>query len=256
MDSPGLERRCARAAPSPAARVRAGLSPRTPAGRRRIAALAFFAAVAVAAAVLGPGLSPDSLVGWSAGAGWWFPVVFVAVHAVVCTAPVPRTAFTVAAGVLFAPLWGVVLALTGSVLAALMTLLAGRSLGRDAVHARLTHPAVRRVDERLRRRGWLAVGSLRLIPVVPFSVLNYCCSVSGVRMLPFLAATVVGSLPGTVAVVYFGHAVSTGGDWTSLALTAAAVGVGVLGLIVDARLDAGAVRSGREGRDPASSSVA
>ncbi|GAA4814053.1 TVP38/TMEM64 family protein [Tomitella cavernea] len=222
-------------------------------GRHRIAALVFFAAVAVAAAVLGPGLSPDSLARWAAGAGWWFPVVFVAVHAVVCTAPVPRTAFTVAAGVLFAPLWGVVLALTGSVLAALLTLLAGRSLGRDAVHARLAHPAVLRVDERLRRRGWLAVGSLRLIPVVPFSVLNYCCSVSGVRVMPFLAATLAGSLPGTVAVVYFGHAVRAGGGWTSLALTAAAVGAGILGLIVDARLDSWSGRPGREERASTSS---
>ncbi len=219
------------------ARVRAGLSPRTPAGRRRIAALAFFAAVAVAAAALGPGLSPEYLAEWAAGAGWWLPVAFVALHAVVCTAPVPRTAFTVAAGVLFAPLWGVVLALTGSLLAALMTLWAGRALGRDAVRARLTHPGVRKVDERLRRRGWLAVVSLRLIPVVPFSVLNYCCSVSGVRVLPFLAATLVGSLPGTVAVVYFGNAVSSGGDGSSFALTAVAVAVGIVGLVVDARWD-------------------
>ncbi len=233
-----------RALPRPGAAARAairaagaGLSPRTAAGRRRCTAAAFLAAVAVVVALVGPGVSAGALADWADSAGWWFPAAFVAVHAVVCTAPVPRTAFTVAAGVLFAPLWGIALALAGTLLAALGAFAAGRALGREAVRRRLTHPAVRTVDERLRRRGWLAVGSLRMIPVVPFSVLNYCCSVSGVRPTPYLVATAVGSLPGTVAVVCFGHAVQSGPDGAALALSAAAVAAGLLGLFVDARLD-------------------
>jgi len=249
VDSPGVQEtrghpRLRAAAGAALRSAGAGLSPRSAAGRRRCAAVAFLAAVAVVVALVGPGLSPGALADWAASAGWWFPAAFVAVHAVVCTAPVPRTAFTVAAGVLFAPAWGVVLALAGTALAAGSAFAAGRVLGRAAVRRRLTHPAVHKVDERLRRRGWLAVGSLRMIPVVPFSVLNYCCSVSGVRPVPYLLATAIGSLPGTVAVVYFGHAVRSGPDGAALALSAAAVAAGLLGLVVDARLDRWRDRAG------------
>lgn len=225
--------------------VAAGLSPRMRAGRRRLGALALLAVAAATAAVFGRDLSPEVVTQWSDRAGWWFPAAFVVVSGLICVAPVPRTAFTVAAGVLFPPVPGVVLAITGSALAALLTFLAGRALGREAVERRLSHPAVRSVDERLRRRGWLAVGSLRLIPVVPFSVLSYCCSVSGVRLLPYLLATIIGSLPGTIAVVCFSDALTSGPGWVSMTTSAMAITLGLAGLIVDARLDRW------RGRDPA-----
>ncbi|NKW70737.1 hypothetical protein GS943_21170 [Rhodococcus hoagii] len=41
----------------------------------------------------------------------------------------------------------------------------------------------------------LAVGSMRLIAMIPFSVVNYCCGVSSVRVLPYTLATVAGILP-------------------------------------------------------------
>lgn len=231
-------------------RAREGLSPGSGSGRRRLAAVGLLLVVVVVVVVVGPGLSSDALTEWSARTGWWFPALFIVVQAVICVAPFPRTVFTVAAGVLFAPLAGIALAVAGTLLSALLTFLAGRALGRESVARRLTHPAVRAVDDRLRRRGWLAVGSLRMIPVVPFSVLNYCCSVSAIRLAPYLMATAVGVLPGTVAVVYFGNAVSTGFDGASLAISGVAVLLGVCGLVVDVRLDrrrdASSARTGTE----------
>ena len=53
--------------------------------------------------------------------------------------------------------------------------------------------------------------SLRLLPMVPFSLLNYAAGVARVRLPPYLVGTVLGVLPGTVAIVVLGDAV-TGGD--------------------------------------------
>jgi hypothetical protein len=52
------------------------------------------------------------------------------------------------------------------------------SLGRRMVARHLNRAPVRAVDERLTRGGWLAVASLRLIPVVPFLPTNYACGLS------------------------------------------------------------------------------
>jgi uncharacterized membrane protein YdjX (TVP38/TMEM64 family) len=91
------------------------------------------------------------------------------------------------------------------------------------------------VDERIARRGWLAVGSLRLIAFVPFSVVNYCSGVSSIRLLPYVLATVVGILPGTVGIVVLGDALSGETNPALLLLSGVCVVVGILGLIVDSR---------------------
>ncbi len=79
-----------------------------------------------------------------------------------------------------------------AVIALLLVRAAGWRLGRL-----VRHQAVAQVDARLRDRGWVAVMSLRLIPLVPFSVLNYTIGASAVRVLPYTLATLAGVLPGT-----------------------------------------------------------
>jgi len=109
-----------------------------------------------------------------------------------------------------------------------------RWLDRGLVAAQLDHRLLRAVDARLRRRGWLAVASLRLIPAVPFSVLNYCSAVSSLRFSHFLAGT-VGIVPGSVAVVVFGDALTGTTSPALLAVSLAGAAIGVLGLLIEAR---------------------
>jgi uncharacterized membrane protein YdjX (TVP38/TMEM64 family) len=59
----------------------------------------------------------------------------------------------------------------------------------------LDRVSVRTVNERLTGGGWLAVASLRLIPVLPFLPVNYCCGVSSLRTWPYLVGTVLGCVP-------------------------------------------------------------
>jgi uncharacterized membrane protein YdjX (TVP38/TMEM64 family) len=125
--------------------------------------------------------------------------------------PFPRTAFTLAAGLLFGPLLGVTLAVV-----------AGWQLSRL-----VRHQAVEALDTRLRDRGWIAVMSLRLIPAVPFSVLNYAVGASAVRVLPYTLATLAGVLPGTAAVVILGDALT--GDVSPL-LILVSLCTGIVGL--------------------------
>lgn len=63
------------------------------------------------------------------------PVAFVLAHAVVTVTPVPRTTFTLAAGVLFGPVVGVALTVLGATASAVLALLLVRAVGRDAVAA-------------------------------------------------------------------------------------------------------------------------
>ena len=202
--------------------------------RARIAATAITAVALVAVVLLVPLPTAVQLRDWAASVGPWFPLAFLCAHVVVTVLPFPRTAFTLAAGLLFGPALGVAIAVTASALSAVIALLAVRALGWQMSNV-VSHPRMESLDARLRARGWPAVLSLRLIPAVPFSVLNYAAGASTVGVVPYFLATLVGLLPGTAAVVILGDAMT--GHVSPLlvlvSLCTAAVGIG--GLIYETR---------------------
>jgi len=202
--------------------------------RTQIIVSAITAAALVAIALLAPLPTAVQMRDWAKSAGPWFPLAFLGAHVVITVLPFPRTAFTLAAGLLFGPIVGIVIAVTASTLSALIAMIGVRALGWQ-LHALLRHPGVEALDDRLRARGWPAVLSLRLIPAVPFSVLNYAAGASAVRVLPYLLATMVGLLPGTSAVVILGDAM-TGTISPLLALISlCTAGIGIGGLISERR---------------------
>jgi uncharacterized membrane protein YdjX (TVP38/TMEM64 family) len=199
-----------------------------------IGAAALLAAAAVVLAVRAAGV-PD-VRGAVAAAGAWAPVLFVLLSGALTVAPVPRTVFTVAAGVLFGSVVGVLLAVAGTTLAAVLAFWLVRLVGGRFVARHVHRPGVAWVRRRLDRSGLLAVLSLRLIPMVPFSVLNYAAGLSGVRFAPYVLGTVLGILPGTVAVVVLGDAVTGGEPHPALLAVSAVCGlVGLAGAVVAAR---------------------
>jgi uncharacterized membrane protein YdjX (TVP38/TMEM64 family) len=173
---------------------------------------------------------------WADSFGPSFVWIFFIGYAVVAIGPVPRSAFTAASGLLFGPLVGFVGAMLATVFAALMAFVLVRRFGRERIRPYLRHPVAKSVELRMERRGWLAVGSLRLIAAFPFSVTNYVAALSSIKFVPYALATVIGVAPGTAAVVILGNALAGDGDPVMLALSAVLFSVGVFGLILDTKL--------------------
>ncbi|MBC7301918.1 MAG: TVP38/TMEM64 family protein [Nocardia sp.] len=202
--------------------------------RLLIALVGLAALFAVAMMVPLPG--PQQIREWAGGAGPLLPLLFFLFYAVVAVAPVPRTVLTVTSGVLFGAVLGSVVAMAATAVSATVALIAVRALGRDRVARHLTHPAVRAVDDRLARRGWLAVAAMRMIALAPFSIVNYCCGLSSVRLAPYLAATVVGSAPGTISTVVLAGSLAGDTHPVAIAISAVCLLIGMIGLIIDLRL--------------------
>jgi uncharacterized membrane protein YdjX (TVP38/TMEM64 family) len=66
-------------------------------------------------------------------------------------------------------------------------------------------------------------------------VVNYCCGISSIRIVPYILATVVGILPGTVGIVVLGDALSGEADPRLLILSGICIAIGIAGLVFDAR---------------------
>jgi uncharacterized membrane protein YdjX (TVP38/TMEM64 family) len=176
-----------------------------------------------------------------AAAGVWAPVLFVALQAIVTITPLPRTMFTVAAGVLFGSLWGLVLTITGTTLAALAAYGLVRWVGGPIVARHEHRPGFAWVRARLDHSGLLAMLSLRLLPMVPFSLLNYAAGAARVRIVPYIVGTVLGVLPGTVSIVVLGDAVTDGVvNPAMFAVSLAGAVLGLTGAAIAARRVPGA----------------
>jgi uncharacterized membrane protein YdjX (TVP38/TMEM64 family) len=172
------------------------------------------------------------------------PLLFIGLQVLATIAPIPRTAFTLAAGVLFGSAVGIVVAVVATVLAATAAFVLVRTVGRDYA-ARYTGAApVQWVDRRLAGRGTMTVTSLRLLPLLPFAVLNYCCGLSSVRGSPFVVGTFFGVLPGTIALVTLGDAVTGKASPAVLAVSVTCGLIGLLGVVLAGRTRPGAELSG------------
>ena len=200
--------------------------------RTRIALSALAVAAIITIVVVVPLPTAVQMRDWSSAMGAWFPIAFLGAHIVATVLPFPRTAFTLAAGLLFGPALGIAIAVTASTLSALIALLLVRALGWQ-IGKLASHARVDSLDARLSERGWPAVLSLRLIPVVPFSVLNYAAGASAVQIRPYLLATLGGLLPGTSAVVILGDAMSGDVNPVLVLVSLCTGAIGAAGLVYE-----------------------
>jgi uncharacterized membrane protein YdjX (TVP38/TMEM64 family) len=201
---------------------------------RRFIAILTAIVILIAVAWLVPLPTAVQLRDWVTSAGPWFPLAFLAAHIVVTVFPFPRTVFTLAAGLLFGPYLGVPLAVLASTVSAVLALLLVRAAGWQLSRL-VKHSRVDSLDARLRERGWPTVISMRMIPAMPFSVVNYAAGASAVRVLPYTLATLVGLLPGTAAVVILGDALTGNISPQLFVVSACTAAIGIAGLAYEIR---------------------
>jgi len=130
-------------------------------------------------------------------------VAYLAAYAVRPLAAFSATLLTVAGGVLYGPLAGIALVIVGANTSALVAYGLGRGLGAELAGPALAHPRLAGITGRLRERTFETVLSLRFL-FAPYDAVNYLAGASRLRPLPFVLATAIGSLPGTIVFVLFG----------------------------------------------------
>lgn len=146
-------------------------------------------------------------------AGPWAPVAFVAAFASLTLIATPRNVLTTLGAALFGVGGGIALSWAAALLGAVVAFSIGRLLSRDGFE-RLTRGRLARVSAVLRDHGTGSVLAARLMPVVPFTGVNYGAGILGVRLAHFVLGTAVGIVPGTVAYAVVG-AYGFDGPWTS-----------------------------------------
>jgi uncharacterized membrane protein YdjX (TVP38/TMEM64 family) len=131
--------------------------------------------------------------------------IFVGAYAVAAVLFLPGSILTIAAGLVYGIVGGTVVALSGATLGAGLAFLVARYLVRERVE-KLAHKNKKfgLIDQAVGRQGWKLVGLLRLSPLIPFNLSNYFYGLTSIGFWPYLLASAVGMLPGTVLYAYLG----------------------------------------------------
>lgn len=183
----------------------------------RIVGLLFLATAAALAAVLLPVKEWIAFfLAWIRGFGVAGAFVYALAYVAGTVLLVPGTALTAAAGLLYGPVFGVLLVSPASVAGATLAFLIGRYFARGWVESKLAkYPRFSAIDRAVERRSFKVVLLLRLQPVfLPFALLNYALGVTSVRLRDYVLASWLGMLPATILYVYLGSAVHNISDLT------------------------------------------
>ncbi len=135
---------------------------------------------------------------------WLVGGIFFALYVLVATLSLPGAAvMTLAAGALFGLGWGLLLVSFASTLGATLAFLVSRYLLRDSVQQRFSG-RLQTINRGVEHEGAFYLFTLRLVPVVPFFLINLLMGLTRMRVWTFYWVSQLGMLAGTLVYVNAG----------------------------------------------------
>ncbi len=164
--------------------------------------LAVVAGIIVAAEYYGLDQNLLVLRDWIETHGFIGYVVFAAIYIVATVAAIPGSLFTIAAGAMFGTLYGVIIVSISATTGATLAFLVSRYIARGPTERALSkRPRFARIYNLTERKGGAMVAIARLLPFLPFNLLNYAFGLTKVHTLSFIFWTWLCMLPGIAVYV-------------------------------------------------------
>lgn len=157
---------------------------------------------------LATAVTPQQIRNALEGLGPMAAVGYIALFAVLPAFFFPVAVLALAGGLLFGLVRGSVYTFIGAIInCGLMFLMArymGRERVRDLVQRKLPAQWQKRLEGLGGREGALLLVILRLIPAVPYNLINYAFGLTEMKLSAYLLFSAVGIIPGTLAFINIG----------------------------------------------------
>jgi uncharacterized membrane protein YdjX (TVP38/TMEM64 family) len=135
---------------------------------------------------------------------WLAIAVFFLVYVMTAALSLPGAGIlTIAGGAVFGLATGTIIVSFASSLGATLAFLGARFLFRDSVAAKFG-PRLESIEKGIQKDGTFYLLSLRLVPAVPFFIVNLLMGLTSLKTRAFYGISQLGMLPGTIAYVYVG----------------------------------------------------
>ena len=181
---------------------------------------------------LGTLVTPQELQNALQGFGNWAVIAYIALFALLPAFFFPVAVLALAGGLLFGLLWGSIYTFVGAVLNCSLMFFLARYAGRRQVENLMARKMSPQWQSRLKglegRTGFLLLILLRLIPAVPYNLINYAFGLTAMPFRVYILASAIGIIPGTLAFINIGDKAL---DPASPAFRSAVILLGLLLLI-------------------------
>lgn len=166
--------------------------------------LTVFCIVATGLAVyLLGGIDPKQLQLWLAHTGIWAPIIYIVVYTVATLLVLPSTALNLTGGAIFGPWLGTLWTSIAAIIAAIVAFAFTRTVGRDAIALRLAG-RWQAMDAEMRQGGLFYMFAIRLLPIIPYGLVNFAAGLTSIRFRDYLLGTTLGTVPGVLPFVMLG----------------------------------------------------
>jgi uncharacterized membrane protein YdjX (TVP38/TMEM64 family)/rhodanese-related sulfurtransferase len=162
--------------------------------------------------------------------GPWGAAAHVVLFALGIVLFVPGALFGLTGGVLFGPVWGTALNLAGATLGASAAFLVARYMAADWVRWK-AGASLERLIKGVEAEGWRFVALTRLVPLIPFNLLNYALGLTRIPLVQYLLASLVCMVPGTLAYTWLGYAGRQAIAGNDAAIRYGLIGVAILAAV-------------------------
>jgi uncharacterized membrane protein YdjX (TVP38/TMEM64 family) len=135
-----------------------------------------------------------------------FSISFVFLYALGVIMSFPGLILTLSGGIIFGTIKGTLLNAIGANIGAGLAFFIGRYLGRDFAE-KLIRGKLKSIDDNLGENGFMAILRLRLIPLVPFNLLNYASGFSKISYKDYALGSLLGMIPGTFIYTFFADSI-------------------------------------------------
>lgn len=136
--------------------------------------------------------------------GFWGPLLILALAVLHAVVFYPAEIVDAAAGYAYGFFPALALVMFGWLLNGIVCWVIGQSIARPLLDRWFGVERFERVEKTIERGGATLLIAMRLIPILPFSIVSYAAGAARVPLPRFLWTTVVGYLPITAISVYFG----------------------------------------------------
>lgn len=170
------------------------------------------------------GYNPAQLQRSISQAGAWAPLLYILAYTVGTLTLLPSTPLNISGGLLFGAGFGILWTSLGAILAAAIAFWFSRTIGRSRLEKRLAG-RWQRMDAEIQRGGLFYMFAIRLVPIMPYGIVNFAAGLTSIRFRDFLTGTLLGTVPSVLPFVLIGSSgfsAMTTGNQTPL--------VGALGL--------------------------
>ena len=163
-------------------------------------------------------LSQEDISRWLLQWGKLAPIVYTIIYIFGTILLLPSTPLNISAGVLFGLYQGTLWSSIGAVSAALITFAFTRTIGRDWVAHRLAGKW-QAVEADIYHQGFLYLFIIRLLPILPYGIVNLAAGLTPVTWKDYTLATIFGTVLGLlpfIAIGSYGADVVQGGSFWGL----------------------------------------